>query len=75
MLDDGTEATFGPVAPDRIDAACVGPGRVAALHRAVRDVARDHREAIAAHFPKILRRVSGYNLDEFLPGLPVRPEG
>src|SRR5262249_9964164 len=27
------------------------------------------------HFPHILRRVSGYNLDEFIPGLPVRPAG
>ena len=34
-----------------------------------------HREAIAAQFPQILRRVSGYNLDEFVPGLPVRPVG
>ena len=75
VLDDGTEATFGPVPPDQIEAACTGPDRVAALHRAVRDLVKEHREAIVARFPRILRRVSGYNLDEFVPGLPVRPEG
>ena len=30
---------------------------------------------IRARFPKILRRVSGYNLDELVPGLPVRAPG
>ena len=34
-----------------------------------------HRQAIIDRFPHILRRVSGYNLDEFVPGLPVRPVG
>src|SRR5262249_36946482 len=47
----------------------------ATLHRTVREVVAAHRDAIATRFPKILRRVSGYNLDEFIPGLPVRPVG
>ncbi len=75
ILDDGTTATFGPITPDALDSFCDGPGRSAALHRTVRSVVARHRDAIAAHFPKILRRVSGYNLDEFIPGLPVRPDG
>ena len=44
-------------------------------NRTVRDVVGRHTEAIRANFPKILRRVSGYNLDEFVPGLAVRPVG
>ena len=36
---------------------------------------RSTTPAIRARFPHILRRVSGYNLDEFVPGLPVRPVG
>ncbi len=75
MLDDVTLATFGPVEPARLDEVCRGTDRSSRLHRAVRDVVAEHRDAIAAHFPKILRRVSGYNLDEFVPGLPVRPAG
>ena len=35
----------------------------------------EHAQAIRDRFPRILRRVSGYNLDEFVPGLPVRPMG
>jgi FAD/FMN-containing dehydrogenase/Fe-S oxidoreductase len=75
VLDDGTTATFGPVAPERLDDVCSATDRVAGLHRAVRDVVASHRDAIRKRFPKILRRVSGYNLDEFVPGLPVRAVG
>ena len=45
------------------------------IHRAVRDTVAGHCQAIRDRFPHILRRVSGYNLDEFIPGLPVRPAG
>src|SRR5205085_11956203 len=30
------------------------------------------REEIVAHFPRVLRRVSGYNLDEFVPECRAR---
>src|SRR6185312_491764 len=45
------------------------------LHTSVRETVDRHRDAISGHFPKILRRVSGYNLDELVPGLPVRAPG
>src|SRR4051794_40990041 len=69
VLSDGTAATFGPLAPADLDAACARPDLVGRAHRAVRDAVAAHTDAIAARFPKILRRVSGYNLDEFVPGL------
>ncbi len=75
VLADGSTATLGPVDAADLDAICDRPDLVGRAHRAVRDAVADHREAIAARFPKILRRVSGYNLDEFIPGLPVRAEG
>ncbi len=75
ILDDGTAAHLGPLTAEEREAACDRPDRVGLLHRTVRDVVARHRQAIEAHFPKILRRVSGYNLDEFIPGLPVRPPG
>ncbi|HWE39327.1 MAG TPA: FAD-linked oxidase C-terminal domain-containing protein [Isosphaeraceae bacterium] len=75
VLDDGTTATFGPVPPERLDDVCSRSDRVGTLHETVREVVATHRDAIAAHFPRLLRRVSGYNLDEVIPGLPVRPEG
>ena len=46
------------------------------MHASVRGtVGAAPRRRSVGHFPKILRRVSGYNLDEFVPGLPVRAPG
>ena len=75
VMSDGAAATLGPLAPADLDAVCARPDLVGRAHRAVRDAVAAHKDAIAAHFPKILRRVSGYNLDEFVPGLPVRAPG
>ncbi|MEO6807742.1 MAG: FAD-binding oxidoreductase, partial [Isosphaeraceae bacterium] len=75
ILADGETAHFGPVESEELDQVCAGTDRLGAIYRAVRDVTLENREAIEARFPKILRRVSGYNLDEFIPGLAVRPEG
>src|SRR5262249_23722074 len=69
VLADGTTTTFGPVSEAELDALCARDDTVGKVHHIVRDTVRDHREAIAAKFPKILRRVSGYNLDEFVPGV------
>ena len=56
-LSDGDELDFGPVA--------AASGRVARIGEFVHALARRHREAIAEHWPKVLRRVGGYNLDIF----------
>ena len=75
VLADGTAAGLGPVSDQELSAICQEAGSVGRVHRAVRDTVAAHRQAIIDHFPHILRRVSGYNLDEFVPGLPVRPVG
>jgi len=75
VMSDGTPATFGPLESAELTAVCERPDIVGRAHRAVRDTVASHREAIAARFPRILRRVSGYNLDEFIPGLSVRAPG
>src|SRR3954447_26373138 len=48
VLDDGTAATFGPVAAADLDAVCARPDRVGEVHRVVRDVVARHGGAIAA---------------------------
>nr|HET7859757.1 FAD-linked oxidase C-terminal domain-containing protein [Caldimonas sp.] len=58
-LADGAEVDFGPVA----DAS----GRAATIGAFVRELAGRHRAEIEAHWPKVLRRVGGYNLDVFHP--------
>ena len=75
VLADGTTATLGPVGPDELESICARADSIGAIHRVVRDTVAGHAAAIRERFPRILRRVSGYNLDEFVPGLPVRPMG
>jgi FAD/FMN-containing dehydrogenase/Fe-S oxidoreductase len=73
VLADGTTATFGPVSETELESLSARGDRIGMIYRTVRDTVARNRAAIEAHFPRILRRVSGYNLDEFVPGLPVRP--
>jgi FAD/FMN-containing dehydrogenase/Fe-S oxidoreductase len=74
-LADGTATKLGPVSDEELAAICSRDDRVGRVHRVVRDTVARNRQAIIDRFPHILRRVSGYNLDEFVPGLPVRPVG
>ena len=66
VLADGKPAHFGPVSPRPVGAA----RRFAAGAARARSVALGAREAdeIKERFPKVQRRVGGYNIDEFVPG-------
>jgi FAD/FMN-containing dehydrogenase/Fe-S oxidoreductase len=75
VLADGTTTKLGPLSEDELDRVCDRHDSVGAIHRVVRDTVAEHTNAVRERFPRILRRVSGYNLDEFVPGLPVRPTG
>ena len=68
VLSDGSVARFGPVSPDTLDAACAGDSLEARCYRTVRELARTHAEEVERRYPKVLRRVMGYNLDEFTRG-------
>ena len=56
-LSDGTDVTFGPVTGLS--------GRGAQIAGFVRELATTHRAEIEERWPKVLRRVAGYNLDIF----------
>ncbi len=58
ILADGTRHRFGAV-PDNADM----PARVAELVQRLRTLGAAEADEIAARFPKVLRRVGGYNLD------------
>lgn len=68
-LADGSLVDFGPVDQAR--------GRAAQIAAFVKGLAHAHRTEIEAHWPKVLRRVAGYNLDIFQPQseLPYTPDG
>src|SRR3954464_3930289 len=68
VLADGSTAHFRPLTAAELDGACEGDTLAAAGCRAVRDTAARCRGEIEARFPKVLRRVGGYNLDEFVDG-------
>ncbi len=65
VLPDGTPAHFGAVSADLSELAPDSPLRPIAKSL----LALGEREAdeIAARFPKVQRRVGGYNIDEFVP--------
>src|SRR5262245_36969915 len=66
LLADGTPGHFGPVAPDRSDLAPASPLLPLACDLLV--LASSEADEIEMRFPKLQRRVGGYNLDSFLPG-------
>ncbi|HEX2092942.1 MAG TPA: FAD-linked oxidase C-terminal domain-containing protein [Longimicrobiaceae bacterium] len=63
VLHDGESARFGPVARE---AVATMPGREGELARATLGILEPHRAGILARYPKIPRRVSGYNFDALL---------
>src|SRR3954471_21413774 len=71
VLSDGSMAHFRPLDAAGLERACSGSTLEAACYRTVRSVAADMRGEIDRRFPKVLRRVGGYNLDAFVdPSAP-----
>jgi FAD/FMN-containing dehydrogenase/Fe-S oxidoreductase len=66
VLADGTAAHFGCVAPDLSDLAPASP--LLPLARDLLQLAAREADEIEARFPKVQRRVGGYNLDSLVPG-------
>jgi FAD/FMN-containing dehydrogenase len=67
VLSDASLATFGPLSDQELGEQQSRVDLVGQIHREVPRIVADHRDEIVARFPPILRRVSGYNLDEFVP--------
>jgi FAD/FMN-containing dehydrogenase/Fe-S oxidoreductase len=65
VLSDGSVVQLRGLSGEELDAACRGDSLEAMCYREVRRIARECAEEIERRYPKILRRVGGYNLDEF----------
>jgi FAD/FMN-containing dehydrogenase/Fe-S oxidoreductase len=61
ILGDGSIAHFRPRTPDEV----TGNNLEAECYRTVQRLALECADEVERHFPKVLRRVGGYNLDEF----------
>ena len=66
VLADATPAHFGPLERDQLQAKLSESGLEGDIYRGVRRIGGVGGAEIQARYPKIMRRVSGYNLDEFL---------
>jgi FAD/FMN-containing dehydrogenase/Fe-S oxidoreductase len=67
LLYDGTRLTLGPKTDAEIDAIVARGGREGEIYVKLRALRDRYGDQIRARFPRIPRRVSGYNLDELLP--------
>lgn len=64
---DGLRLRVGPTSDEALAELCARKGRVGEIYCGLRDLRDRAAELVRARYPKIPRRVSGYNLDELLP--------
>ena len=67
ILYDGTRLTVGRTSETELEALIEQGGRVGKLYAGMKGLRERFAPMIRERFPKIPRRVSGYNLDELLP--------
>jgi FAD/FMN-containing dehydrogenase/Fe-S oxidoreductase len=67
-FSDGTVAHLRDLDPSELDEVCAGESTYARACRAVRRLASECGPEIERRYPRLLRRVGGYNLNEFVPG-------
>ena len=67
LLYDGTELTVGATSDTELESFVREGGRRGEIYAALRSIRDRYAERIRSRFPRIPRRVSGYNLDQLLP--------
>src|SRR5262245_56627494 len=64
---DGARFWCGPTSEPELDAIIRRGGRQAEIYNKLRSLRDGYADLIRGRFPKLKRRVSGYNLDQLLP--------
>ena len=76
VLSDGTPSEFHSVSGSELEQRMAKTGLEGAIYRGIPGIATDAAGEVDSRFPKILRRVGGYNLDRLssapLPGTSHR---
>jgi len=67
VLYDGTRMAVGRTSSNELDELMSVPGRIGEIYTGLARLRVQYGSLIRERFPKIPRRVSGYNLDELLP--------
>ena len=65
MLADGSVTTLRPLSAAELDQVSIADSLEGRSYRTIRRLAREHADEIARRYPRVLRRVGGYNLDAF----------
>ena len=73
VLSDGTRTVFKPVGDREYGEKAALGGLEGRIYREIRRIAHENRDEIEARYPRIMRRVGGYNLDEFTGDGPFDP--
>ena len=68
VLYDGTQLTVGWMTDDEMSQQVDRGGRAGTLYAALKALRERYQKLIRERYPQIPRRVSGYNLNELLPG-------
>jgi FAD/FMN-containing dehydrogenase/Fe-S oxidoreductase len=64
---DGFVMRVGPTSPDELEQIIRAGGRRGEIYGKLKDLIGRYGDLVRQRYPKIPRRVSGYNLDELLP--------
>jgi FAD/FMN-containing dehydrogenase/Fe-S oxidoreductase len=67
LLYDGTRMTVGRTTPEELEAIIRAGGRKGQIYAGLKAIRDKYAGLVRQRFPRIPRRVSGYNLDELLP--------
>jgi FAD/FMN-containing dehydrogenase/Fe-S oxidoreductase len=68
LLYDGTRMTVGWMTDAEMDRKISEGGRIGGIYRNLKSLRDRYSALIAKNYPPIPRRVSGYNLDQLIPG-------
>ncbi len=77
LISDASEIVCGPCDASQLESKASQSNREGEIYRRLPALVAENRREILARYPRILRRVSGYNLDAFVPEIydnsPVAP--
>jgi FAD/FMN-containing dehydrogenase/Fe-S oxidoreductase len=70
LLADGSAVVLKDLSPEGLESKSRAETLESKVYREISRLAQQHKSEIVARYPKIMRRVSGYNLDEFIKTQP-----
>jgi len=70
VLSDGDLALLAPLTSSQLEAKLRADGLEGQIYRQITEIVNNNAVEVESRYPKIMRRVGGYNLDQFTNGEP-----